>query len=814
MIEHLAQMFVSANTVVLISRLDDQRIVDVSPAFERIVGISRAEAIGRTTLELGLWPDARARQTIIDQLLQHGASLREPVAVQSRDGSFFDGLASCEIIVDQGQRYVFALLQDIRRHHDQDNAQARELESFRSLFAEADIGIYRRRPEGRGYLDVNPAMAAMLGYASTEALMGADGLDPAEIYVDAVHGLAVVHALKQNGRIARVHSQLRRADGGSIWVSENARAVHGVGGELLFYEGTLTDITPAVAAQQALEQSERLYRSLVENCRDGVFLMLKGTIVFSNEALARALDFTPAELIGTSYFDRISAEDRIEQQSRRQAREHGSEDVQSFEIHLLRKDGSRRLFEVRAAAVDYHGALASIGTMRDVTESRAQQQQLSDAEERYRLALWGSGDDWFDWDLSCGTLLLFRPSLVAKAPMTMQVASADAAATFVHPEDAAEYRTALLDHIANRSSHFEMSYRLRDRDGAWCWKLGRGVAVARDGNGVALRLCGTQRDISRIKAAETGLLHLTRELEARVQARTGELQDERRSLQERNIQLTRALDDLRRAQSELTESEKMASLGRLVAGVAHEVNTPLGVGLTAISFLRVQLNEVKLGLSKHFPAERVEALIAPLENAGAMTESNLLRAAELVRSFKQVAVDQSTRSIRTFGVRDYLQEIMRSLHPALKRAQHQFVLDCDGALQATSRSDAIYQIVVNLVMNSILHAYAPGVTGVLRISVVPVGDLLRLRYEDDGQGMAPAVAERVFEPFFTTRRESGGTGLGMHIVYNLVTQALAGRISLTTAPGKGVCFDVLFPRVHPGAPAVDAGSMHIRSAPS
>jgi signal transduction histidine kinase len=520
-------------------------------------------------------------------------------------------------------------------------------------------------------------------------------------------------------------------------------------------------------------------------------------------------------LTGTSYFDRVAPEDLSEQTARRQAREQGSSDVQSFDIHLLRKDGTPRLFEVRAAAVDYHGALASIGTMRDVTETSAQQQRLRDAEERYRLALWGSGDHWFDWDLTTGTLMLFRPSLAAEAPQIMHIETADDAAAFVHPDDAPAYRSAMLEHIAGRSTHFEVSYRLRDRDGTWHWRLGRGVAVARDANGRALRVCGTQKDISRIKAVETDLLNLTHELDARVQERTRELQEERRSLQEAHAQVTSALDDLRRAQSELTESEKMASLGRLVAGVAHEVNTPLGVGLTAISFLRGQLSEMKSALIRHFPAERIEAMIAPLESAGAMTESNLQRAAELVRSFKQVAVDQSTRSIRAFGLRDYLQEIMRSLHPALKRAQHQFVLDCDADIQATSRSDAIYQIVVNLVMNSILHGYPVGVTGTLRISVELEGKLLRLRYEDDGQGMDADVAERVFEPFFTTRRESGGTGLGMHIVYNLVTQALAGRITLTTEPGKGVRFDVLFPRLHPGAEAVgtnDSASLRQRDS--
>ncbi len=799
MIEYLARMFASPGTIVLVSRLDDQRIVDVSPAFESIVGISHEEAVGRTTLELGLWPDARARQTIVDQLLQHGASVREPIAVRSRDGNFYDGLASCEIVVEQGQRYVFALLQDIRRHDDQSQANLRELESFRSLFTEAEIGVYRRRPGVRGYIDVNPALAAMFGYQSPEQLMRDGSFDPANIYCDTARGTEVQRMLEQGGRISRVVSQLRRRDGAIIWVSENARAVYGAGGELLFYEGTLSDISSTVAAKQALEQSERLYRSLVENCRDGVFLMQHGNIVFCNEALARSLDFTCAELIGTSYFSRIAPEDLAKQQGRRVERESGSTDVQAFEIQLVKKDGTPRLFEVRAGAVEYNSEPASIGTMRDVTEWRAQQQRLAEAEERYRLALWGSGDNLFDWDLVAGKLLPVSTDLDSGVGIAVPITSASDLAPYMHVDDFPAFRAAIHDHVDGKTSHFEVSYRLRNRAGEWRWKLGRGRAVARASDGAALRVLGTQRDISRIKEVESDLLELTRELDARVQTRTQELLDERRSLQDANNQLTTAFDALRRTQSELIESEKMASLGRLVAGVAHEVNTPLGVGLTAISFLRSQLHEIKAALAKQLTAERADDLIAPLESAGAMTESNLRRAAELVRSFKQVAVDQSTHSIRKFVMRDYLDEVLRSLHPALKRTQHRVVLVCDQQIQAISRTDAIYQIVVNLVMNSLMHGFATGIAGELRISVEQQEQLLRLRYEDDGQGMEAHIAERVFEPFFTTRRESGGTGLGMHIVYNLVTQALAGRITLTTQPDKGVRFDVVFPRVHPSA---------------
>jgi signal transduction histidine kinase len=241
----------------------------------------------------------------------------------------------------------------------------------------------------------------------------------------------------------------------------------------------------------------------------------------------------------------------------------------------------------------------------------------------------------------------------------------------------------------------------------------------------------------------------------------------------------------------------MAALGRLVAGVAHEVNTPLGVGMTAVSFLADQLRGVRSVLGD----ERADELLAPAEAASAMVQSNLTRAANLVQSFKQVAVDQSTTDIRTVAVREYLEGTLASLHPVLRRTRHRVLVECDPALSMTSRPDALYQIIINLVMNSVRHGYAEGDAGTLRIAATRADGRVTLCYADDGVGMDDAVAAQMYEPFFTTKREQGGTGLGLHIVYNLVSHALGGRIGCSTAPGQGVRFEIVFPAVHPLARA-------------
>lgn len=267
------------------------------------------------------------------------------------------------------------------------------------------------------------------------------------------------------------------------------------------------------------------------------------------------------------------------------------------------------------------------------------------------------------------------------------------------------------------------------------------------------------------------------------------------SLRAANAELAARLEQLSHAQNELIETEKMASLGRLVAGVAHEVNTPLGVSITALSFLNDQL----AGLRKRIGVDVEPQLFEAIAAAEKMAETNVERAAKLVRNFKEVAVDQSLSSIRRVLVADYLDGTLASLHPLLRKTPHQVQLDCPAELALVNRPDALYQVIVNLVMNSLHHAFPNRRPGRITLTVRTDGGRVLIDYRDDGVGMDPEVASHLFEPFYTTRRAEGGTGLGMHIVYNLVTQALAGRIRCDTAPGEGVHVAIDVPEVHPSA---------------
>jgi signal transduction histidine kinase/streptogramin lyase len=283
--------------------------------------------------------------------------------------------------------------------------------------------------------------------------------------------------------------------------------------------------------------------------------------------------------------------------------------------------------------------------------------------------------------------------------------------------------------------------------------------------------------------------------------REGELQEARDALAlevrektRANEELEQALMRLKLAQSQLVQSEKMASLGSLVAGVAHEINTPVGVGVTAASTLQewarrlqAQHNEGKLTRSD------LERFIALAGDSTQILMTNLQRAAELIRSFKQVAVDQSSGERRRFRLKAYLDEILLSLMPRMTRTGHTVTVDCPADLELDSYPGALAQIVTNLITNSLVHAFPDGRRGHIGISAREEPGGIVLRYGDNGVGIPPENLRKIYDPFFTTRRGTGGSGLGMHIVYNLVTQRLGGTITATSNVGEGTIFEVRFP---------------------
>lgn len=286
-----------------------------------------------------------------------------------------------------------------------------------------------------------------------------------------------------------------------------------------------------------------------------------------------------------------------------------------------------------------------------------------------------------------------------------------------------------------------------------------------------------------------------------------ELFDRVSETRQANAELEAAMAQLRDAQGQLVQTEKMAALGGLVAGVAHEINTPVGVGVTAASTLRGQAETIKQAFDSG--QVRKSALADFLDVATTSSQiilSNLQRAAELVQSFKQVAVDQSSSERRSFDLQEYLDEVLMSLTPKLKRTAHQVAADVEPGLIMDSFPGALAQVITNLLGNALMHAFRDDKPGTITISGRADNDTaVWLVFADDGAGMSEQHVRQVFEPFFTTKRGEGGSGLGMHIVFNLITQVLGGTVDVHSAPGAGTRIVMHLPRVSPGAPAEAGG---------
>jgi signal transduction histidine kinase len=265
-----------------------------------------------------------------------------------------------------------------------------------------------------------------------------------------------------------------------------------------------------------------------------------------------------------------------------------------------------------------------------------------------------------------------------------------------------------------------------------------------------------------------------------------------------------ALHELNAAQQNLIDAERLAALGGLVAGVAHEVNNPIGISLTVASSFarRTEMFEAELRSETGLRRSQLEDFVRTSREAASQLVGNLHRAGELIQSFKQVAVDRSHAERRLFNLSEATDQIVASLRPALKKASIALKVEVPEGLVIDGYPGSYGQILTNLFLNAANHAFADGRSGAITISAKPRGsDDVEIIFSDNGAGMTPDVQRQAFDPFFTTRRNEGGTGLGLHIVYNLVTQQLGGRMMLDSRLGQGTTFRIIMPRAAKGGNA-------------
>ncbi|WP_390902307.1 PAS domain-containing sensor histidine kinase [Vibrio rhizosphaerae] len=293
---------------------------------------------------------------------------------------------------------------------------------------------------------------------------------------------------------------------------------------------------------------------------------------------------------------------------------------------------------------------------------------------------------------------------------------------------------------------------------------------------------GTALNITELKSVQAELEQLNQSLEHTVQERTQDL--------------AQSLKQLKQAQAQLIQSEKLAALGGLVAGVAHEVNTPLGIAVTATSIIEEVTEEFERAFrDQTLTTTQFVELTERMKSGSELLQSNLNRASKLIRDFKQTAVDQVSENRSQFHIHQVLMALITSMHPETRKIPVSPQLEGDETLTMTSLPGTLTQIISNLIMNSVIHAFeGDHPSPEIRIKFYAQDQHIIFEYQDNGIGVPHELHEKIFEPFYTSKRGHGGSGLGLNLVFNLVTQKLKGHLNFTSEPGQGVLYRIQLPK--------------------
>lgn len=529
-------------------------------------------------------------------------------------------------------------------------------------------------------------------------------------------------------------------------------------------------------ARPTLPHTEETYRWLFENSVDGIYVTTPaGQLLNANPALARMMGYpTPHDLIAAA--DDIATMVYVDPAKRAEYQRLMERDgiVREFEYQVRQSNGTVLWLSDSAAAVrDASGRIIRYeGTVRDITAQKSSEAAL--AESRQRLQ-----------------------EVIDTIPAVINVKNADLRYVLMNRYMARIFNIEPADALGRTTSEIMSRYGAAKTDAndrrvlESRQELGFYEEEYLDSKGIARQWMAKKvpifDDDDNIRFIVTVALDI------------GDRKRVEQDMREARDAAETALRDLRETQNSLVEAEKLAALGRLVAGVAHEVNNPVGISLTVASSLQRQTRlfaeEVARG---ELRKSSLTNFLKMTGEAATQLMDNLNRAAELIQSFKQVATDRNFTERREFDIRELTEQIITSLRPGLRRQNVGLTVDCEPGLVLNSYPGSYGQILTNLFLNAVIHAFPEGQPGQIDVKVRgSASDSVEILFADDGRGMSPEVRRHAFDPFFTTRRNQGGTGLGLHIVYNLVTNRLGGRIGLESTVGGGTQIQIVLPRVAP-----------------
>ncbi len=406
---------------------------------------------------------------------------------------------------------------------------------------------------------------------------------------------------------------------------------------------------------------------------------------------------------------------------------------------------------------------------------------LKENEERLALSLWGSQRELWDWHIV--EKYIIRVNAITNNHNGKEAFTLESLRKTTHPEDVEAVIHAFKYHKDNDSDFLDITYRRQDPKLNWRWYRSRAKAVSRNKQGKAQRIVGTIEDVHQLIEAQQQLQQLNSELEQRVKARTAELTD--------------ALAELTNTQEQLLESEKMLSLVGLVTGVAHELNTPLGVVLTALSQFENNQQQLKTLLeNKTLSQEALDKYIQANSECMALIASNSQKAARLVKNFKALSHSSEHEPKKLFNVKQLLEFAYQECQLQTQHNTISLQLTCSQHIVFNSYQETLKSIFKQLIENSCLHAFEESTkqTLTITIEVTEQDNALIFDYKDDGQGLKDEVADSVFEPFVTTKRGSDCVGLGMPILYNQIVHSFKGSVQLVSNAAAGFHLIISLPK--------------------
>lgn len=571
----------------------------------------------------------------------------------------------------------------------------------------------------------------------------------------------------------------------------------------------LRQVAQAIAQRERqLADQDRRFRELVEHTADLVIeLDRQGAVSYANPSAEAVLGQPGRPVLGRAIADLVIDSQRTMVREFVAIGEKLRRPAYNQDLRMLSGDGAVRDI-AWSSSVDRRSdgrfeGFRCIGI--DVTTQRAAEAAVRRSEERLRTILDSTpalAVQWFDAD---GRVLEWNTASTALFGWTKDEALGRCLGDLMYsPEQQRDFMHVLAEVGRTGQPYGPYEGEVRDRAGRVRWLLSTTIGVPGDvarGESPLLFVC-LDVDISDRKRAEAALLELNAQLEGRIEERT-------RSLSIANADLAQALQTVQLAQEQLVasqdrlvQSEKLAALGSLVAGVAHELNTPIGNARMAVSTLKERAGQFRRQLEQGLKRSDLEAFVAQADIGGEIAARNLERASELLSSFKQVAVDQTSDQRRRFRLREVVDEILLTLQPTFKRTAHELVCSVPIDIELDSYPGALGQVLTNLVQNAHIHGLESVPNGRIEIGAELRGDEVCLSVADNGKGIPEASRRHVFDPFYTTKLGHGGSGLGLSIVRNIVSGALGGHIGCRNLAAGGAVFEVVIPLTAPLPEAV------------